>query len=262
VKFYLDGKQTSSVDPSHVFKFTVDIAQHNVYLRGSPDAYWRYLPMMLDEFAYFSYALAPEQVSILADPSATNSCAAGRKLTGGGCAKRANVGDILNDSCGKNGSPYSVEQCLQPLWGLNKCSSLGNTFPTATDAPVWNTQSWHDIKSTATRLAKVDVEPQLAAKKSWGACKNRSPSGLDSLCNHPPPFHTSVCLQALFLELGCSRLGSGYPASSTSPLAIQLNSLPSWRDVKTKMNQLVKTDVKGGASEGMCHDPAPDFDTQ
>jgi len=94
----------------------------------------------------------------------------------------------------------------------------------------------------------------MAAKKSWGVCKNRHPSGLDALCNHPPPYHTTVCLQGLFLESGCSRKGSAFPTNGKSPLAEQLNLL-SWRDAKAKLKHIVKTDVKGGASEGLCYAP-------
>jgi len=260
VKFYLDGKQTSVVDPSHAFKFTVNIAQHNVYLRGSPDAYWRYLPMQLDEFAYFSYPLKAEQVTVLADFQSKNVCAAGKHLTGAGCSPYHNVGDALNGRCAVGG-PYPVKECLSPLWGLNGCSNLGTSFPSESDTAIWNEKKWKDVKKTVTKIARKDVEPQLVAKKSWGMCQNRTPSGLDALCNHPPPYHLRVCLQGLFLELGCSRKASGFPASSSHPLAVQLNQL-SWRDVKLKLDTMIKTDVRGGPSEGMCHGDIDPTETQ
>lgn len=258
VRFFIDGKQTSVIDPSHAFKFTVSIATHKVYLRGSPDKYWRYLPMALDEFAYFDYPLDASQVGVLADFNSKNICSSHGRLTGGGCAGLVHKGDMLNGRCAT--APYSIQECLQPLWGIAGCSTMGTSYPTAAgDAAIWNAQSWSQVKKTVESLVTRDVEPQLQAKKAWGACQNRTPSGLDHLCDHPPPYHTAVCLQGLFLELGCSRRATGFPASASHPLTRQLNEL-SWRDVKAKMQAIIKGDVKGGASEGVCHDPISDAD--
>jgi len=265
VRFFLDGVGTSAVDPSHAFRFTVAIQKHDVYLRGSPDAYWRVLPLKLDEFGYFGYALSKKQVAALASPSAKEVCEAGRHLTAGGCSANSNPGDVLDGTCSA-GSPYDAQKCLAPLWGLNGCKKLGSSYPVS-DAPnaptnadaeaLWNGKTWPELKSVVTGLAKRDAPPQLAAKKFWGTCKNRHVSGLDHLCDHPPPFHLEVCLQALFLESGCSEKGSGYPKSASHPLAQQLNSL-SWRDVKEKVRHIIRTDTRGGLSEGMCHEPGQD----
>lgn len=260
VKFSFDGKQTSLVDAAHTFDFTVPISEHTVHLRGSPDKYWRYLPVTIDEFAYFDYPLTEAQVGVLADATVTNTCAAGFQLTAGGCSKYRSAGDALDERCGAS-TPFDAEKCLQPLWGLNGCSNLATSYPMKSDAALWSQQSWAQVKATVAAIAARDVEPQLVAKKLWGACQNRSPSGLDLLCDHPPPYHTAVCLQALFLESGCSRRAQGFPASASHPLAAQLNQL-SWRDVKAKIKNIIDTDVTGGASEGLCHDKTFDDHTQ
>lgn len=261
VAWFIDGKQTSMVDAAHTFVFTVPTSAHTVHLRGSSDKYWRYLPLAMDDFAFFNYAIDTKQAQVLADPATPNTCEAGRHLTGGGCKKDRTAGDVLNARC-KVGSPYDVAQCLQPLWGLNSCSNLGSSFPdAAADASTWSGTSWADVKATVAALAKKDVQPELVAKGAWGTCQSRSPSGLDLLCNHPAPFHTEVCLQALFLESGCSRKALGFPASASHPLAAQLNKL-SWRDVKAKIQHIIKTDVRGGISEGQCHAKLAPGETQ
>jgi len=262
VKFFIDGKQTSSVDPSHTFQFTVNISQHNVYVRGSPDAYWRVLPMAIDQFAYFDYALTNPQAHALAQPNpeAKRVCGGKKLLTGGGCAEPVFKGDLLDKHCANSPSPFSVEKCLQPLWGLNGCSSLSTSYPSIADANLWNNKTWLDIKKTVHLFAAKDRKPESVAGRLWGVCQNRSPSKLDLVCDHPPPYHTNICLQALWLETGCSRKGTGWPASRSHPLTQQLNQL-SWRDVKAKVKKIAAGDMKGGQSQGVCHGPMEtDFD--
>jgi len=254
LKFFMDGKLTSAADAAHKFPLSTNISEHTVYVRGSPDPYWRAPVVALQDFAQFDYVLNEKQLALVsgffteASVSTVNQCSATERLTAGGCIPVEDPAHVLKARCNLAKGPHSIEECLLPLWGLSGCSSLGFGYPgTELPAKHFDTKSWKEVVREVRRAAADDVDEPTRAGKRFGICKNRLASPLDSRCNHPPPFSLSGCLQSYFLDVGCDRGASAFPKD----LNVGWNKL-SWSQVKHRMAALPALDVRGNKEYGTC----------